>query len=477
MQKRTVKEYLELLLLTTVTITIISILCGSYLSISDRQVGSFEYVRKGEDLLEKDKFREAIKYFEKAYASSPENNIIISQLVNAYFKYSSFLAESGDYKRAIDCLNRAYSIKVSSSTIQNLAIMYSKKAASEVQSDPVKAQVDFRTAREIASDSAIASKNLSISLFNNAVAESRAGNDDLAIMFLKESSLTYRDSSTFELLGDIYYKKTEFAKARFYFGKALAMESQYKRVRSKLQKVTKELELTKHEEAESFPHFELRYDKDMLIDADSVRALLEKCYFDVGADLKFFPDSKTTIFLYSQDEFKKIFKLSAAAQAFYDGNIRIPLPGRVLNKDEFANYIYHEYTHAIVYAKTNSNCPVWLNEGVAVWEEYKNRDKLISDTFGKLIDEKQLSIDSLYTAFSLKDADAKELRVYYLLAYSVVKYIIDSWGLEGLRNLLARIKDGRHVANAIEDEFLLSEKEFEKRWKTYVIKKFLNQPA
>jgi hypothetical protein len=44
-----------------------------------------------------------------------------------------------------------------------------------------------------------------------------------------------------------------------------------------------------------------------------------------------------------------------------------------------------------------------------------------------------------------------------------------------MRRILDRIRGGQHVINAIDDEFLLSEKEFERRWQDYVIEKFLRK--
>lgn len=473
MRKKTPREYLVLLLIITAATTIISALYAARLGL--RQVGSFEYVRKGEDLLDKSKFQESIIYFKKAHESSPGNDTITSELIDAYDRHSVYLAESKDYNKAIDCLAKAYDVRITPNTIQNLAIMYSKKAVWEASDDLVAAKEDFRSAREIAAVSVTASKNLGISLFNDAAMKFKSGEDGLALIFLKEASLSYKNNPTFKLLGDIYYKKTEFEKARMYFGKALAMDPYDRDAREKLQKVTKELRLAGQEESKSFEHFELRYDKKLQVDADSVKETLEKCYFDVGRDFKYFPSSKTVVFLYSQDDFKNIFKLPSGIRAFYDGNIRIPLPNRALNRDEFSKYIYHEYTHAVVSAMTNNNCPPWLSEGLAVWEEYKDKDDAMSHVFGKSVDRKQLSISSLYTAFNFETDGGGELRASYLLAYSIVKYIIDNWGMVGVRNLLAHIKDGRHFANAVDDEFLLSEKEFENRWRNYVIGKYLRK--
>ena len=63
----------------------------------------------------------------------------------------------------------------------------------------------------------------------------------------------------------------------------------------------------------------------------------------------------------------------------------------------------------------------------------------------------------------------------YLLAYTAVEYMIDNWGMKGLNAVLKRIAEGQHAVNAIDDEFLLSEKEFQSRWKNFVMEKYIKQ--
>jgi hypothetical protein len=45
--------------------------------------------------------------------------------------------------------------------------------------------------------------------------------------------------------------------------------------------------------------------------------------------------------------------------------------------------------------------------------------------------------------------------------------VIDTWGLAGMNRILDRIKNGEHFLNAVDDEFLVSESEFNRRWKAY----------
>lgn len=441
----------------------------------ERGSGSFEYVRRGEAFLDKGEYKKAIYHFEKAFQSSPENRAIKMGLSWAYTKYAMVLAESESYDSSIAYLTKAYETTPNTNTIQNLALIYSKKALSRAdRGDWYGAIESLTSARYIASESANASKNLSISLFNDAVVNYKAGRDHIAILYLNESALANEHGRTFEFLGDVYYKRTELERAIFYWTKAANLNpDNITLLTEKLEKAARELELARAEAKEELPHFNLRYEKSLALDLTITNEALEKAYFDIGRDLSYFPSSKTIVFLYSENNFRTIFKLPSAVRAFYDGNIRMPFPEGGLAKEELYHYIYHEYAHAAISAITKNSCPIWFSEGIATWEELKNRegDSVIRGILSTLAAQQEFSINSLNEAFE-KDPKESDMRLYYTLSYTVVHYIVDNWGLGGLRSILKRLADGQHIMNAIDDEFLLSEKEFNRRWNIYLRKRW-----
>ncbi|MDO8535768.1 MAG: hypothetical protein Q7S30_01990 [Candidatus Omnitrophota bacterium] len=445
----------------------------SFLKFNTQSLGSFEYVRAGEKLLDKGLYNKAVGFYEKAYESSPENPSIRSDIVFVYSKYASSLADLAKYDEAIEYLTKAYNVEQNPSTAQNLAIMYTRKALPLAQkADMQKAADLFREARRIAYGSFAAAKNLGISLYNDGVTEFRQGRENIALLCLKESSLIYQSGKTFSILGDIYYKEGELRRALFYWHRARLLDPSDRSVSSKLKRVIKEIRLANSAKTIELPHFEVKYKKDLPIDADFAASILEKAYFDVGKDLAYFPKTKTGVYFYSWSDFKNIFKMPVVVRAFYDGNIRIPIPDERLGQEEFSRHIYHEYTHALLSAKTMNNCPVWFSEGIAMWEELnRGGQKLRELPFNsEIVYNATLgSLDREFVKFEIGPNRA----AYYILSYTVASYIIDTWGMSGLQDLLKRLSGGQHVINAIDDEFLLSEKEFERRWKAYTKNKFL----
>ena len=440
-----------------------------------KERGSFEYFRRAELFLSKGKYPDAINYFAKAYDMSPENRTIKSGLVYAYSKYGMVLAGQGLYDKAIDYLGKARDIISNASTVQNLALMYSKKALSEAgDGNWPAAMEDFANARQTAWDLEGPSRVLAGSLFADAVREYNLGHEPVALLCLKESVLLSEEGRAFEFLGNIYYRRGELSKAFFYWDKAKTLDPANKPLEEKLSRLGMEMELKKNEETKQSPHFEIRYEKDLAVDPRSFTEALDDAYLSVGKDLNYFPASKTVVYLYSADNFRKIFKLPDMVRAFYDGNIRMPIAQPLPNQNEFVSYIRHEYTHAILSAKTANRCPVWLSEGIAVWQEFKKEDAFMATLLQNMGDDPQTSIDLLDEAFSRAETlsrNGKDVRIYYLLAYSAVRYIVDTWGPGTLNAILERIANGQHAVNAIDDELLLSQKEFESRWKDYLIKR------
>ncbi|MCX5667015.1 MAG: hypothetical protein NTY34_01710, partial [Candidatus Omnitrophica bacterium] len=438
-------------------------------------VGSFEYIRTGEKFLDKGLYDKAISYYEKAYKSSPDSASIRSDIIFVYSKYASILADSAKYDEAIEYLTKAYNVKQDPSTTQNLAIMYTRKALPLAQKgEREKAMELFREARRIAHGSYSAGRNLGISLSNDGVAEFRQGREGIALLCLKESSLICQDGKTFALLGDVYYKVGELKKAFFYWHRAKLLHADDPNLLSKLKRMIKEITLANTEKKIDLPHFEVKYKESLPIDTGLAASILEKAYFDVGNDLAYFPRTKTGVFFYSRNDFKNIFTMPAIVRAFYDGNIRMPIPDERLGNEEFSRHIYHEYTHALLSAKTMNNCPAWFGEGIAMWEELNKSGYNLKDLSVNAETVDGITLGSLDKEFD-KNEIGPDRAAYYLLSYTVAAYIIGSWGTAGLQGILKRLADGQHVVNAIDDEFLLSEKEFERRWKAYIRNKYLSR--
>lgn len=440
-----------------------------------KNIGSFEYVRKAEDLLDKGKYKQAVACLEKAYDSSPDNNVIISGLIYAYTMYSNALTKENNYGLAIEYMDKAYNLTPNSSTAQNLAVLYADKALNDAKKGALaEASDSYAQARKYAGASGRASRNLGIMLYNQGVDEFRSGNEDAAILCLRESSIIYKNAMTFGLLGDMYNKKAQLRKARFYWHMAMKLDPADKVLRDKVRRVAKEMRLSSKKSISELPHFEIIYMGSLPMDRTFTAGVLENAYADVGRDLGYFPGEKTRVFFYSKEDFKKTFNMPYFVKAFYDGSIKIPAPEDRLDKEKLAEYIYHEYTHAIVSAKTNNNCPDWLSEGLATWEELKKANVSLEAVAKNIRTMPDVSFKFLNDSFRTSEITRNKV-LCYILSCTLVDFILNKWGIKGLRGVLNRLGNKQHIANAIDDQFLISEGDFEKKWHDYAVEKFFSK--
>ena len=128
----------------------------------------------------------------------------------------------------------------------------------------------------------------------------------------------------------------------------------------------------------------------------------------------------------------------------------------------------HEYTHAVISMMTDNKCPVWLQEGIAVFEQ--SRYMPVALTYFKNTgrdEEKRLSINGLESGF-LDVSNTEALGASYEGSYTAVLFILDKWGWAGLKGMLQLIKEGQHYANAMDEEFYVSVKVFEDMWNEYI---------
>jgi hypothetical protein len=111
--------------------------------------------------------------------------------------------------------------------------------------------------------------------------------------------------------------------------------------------------------------------------------------------------------------------------------------------------IAHELTHVLVGHRTFSclgDVPTWLNEGLAVYSEGE-LDWYAQTQFEESIKEDQLlSIRSLSGGFSEVSSRAY---LSYSQSYSIVKFMIETYGQEQMDSLLLALRDGATIDEAL----------------------------
>ena len=125
--------------------------------------------------------------------------------------------------------------------------------------------------------------------------------------------------------------------------------------------------------------------------------------------------------------------------------------------------VVHEATHLLVDEAVGSplgRVPAWLNEGLAMYSE--------SSSYGRqAVVERAVRNDALLSLGTMNAVPGRpsDVRLFYAQAWSVVKYIVDTYGTERMTSLLRSMDSGARIDQAVEDVYDITLEELERRWR------------
>lgn len=137
--------------------------------------------------------------------------------------------------------------------------------------------------------------------------------------------------------------------------------------------------------------------------------------------------------------------------------------------------LVHEYTHLVVSRLAFDAVPVWLQEGIARFEQTRWRrpaEVSLSATEQALLTAalrkgRLISFDEMHPSMAkLPSQDAAALA--YAEVYSLVGWIHGQIGYRGLREMLAATKDGKSARRAVSEALNKSWTIIDKEWRAYL---------
>ncbi|MBI3602541.1 MAG: hypothetical protein HY209_06605 [Candidatus Omnitrophica bacterium] len=155
----------------------------------------------------------------------------------------------------------------------------------------------------------------------------------------------------------------------------------------------------------------------------------------------------------------------------------------------------HEIAHLVFrdFVGSQGEIPLWLDEGVAQWEEQSGKDRVkrmakelynqnglftISDMMSLDIstmrDQNRVYIRSALT----KDGDKgvvflstnNLVNTYYIQSVSLIGFLMERFGAQAFAAFCRELRDGKNVEEALRSTYpsLPTMKDFENQWKTYL---------
>lgn len=118
--------------------------------------------------------------------------------------------------------------------------------------------------------------------------------------------------------------------------------------------------------------------------------------------------------------------------------------------------LWHEFTHVITLTMTRNRMPRWLSEGISVFEERQQNPawgQLMSLGYRDRIVEGKLQPISRMSAAFLEAQDSRDTQFAYFQSFLVVEFLVERFGFEKLRALLASLANGLEINAALARHF------------------------
>ena len=126
---------------------------------------------------------------------------------------------------------------------------------------------------------------------------------------------------------------------------------------------------------------------------------------------------------------------------------------RTANPSNWESILWHEFCHVVTLQLTSNRMPRWLSEGISVYEEVlRDRrwgQKMIPRYRELVINGELTPIGNLSAAF-LAPKSPMHLQFAYFQSSLVVEHMIDEFGVDAIRQILADLKTGLSINDALE---------------------------
>ncbi len=115
----------------------------------------------------------------------------------------------------------------------------------------------------------------------------------------------------------------------------------------------------------------------------------------------------------------------------------------------------HEITHLIFrdFVGLEGQIPLWLDEGVAQWEEDAKRQMALQNMPMLVGQAKIFTLQKLNATDIRRETDQDKVAVFYLEAISIVDYLIHQYGSSRFTQFCRNLRDGKKFEESLRDAF------------------------
>jgi tetratricopeptide (TPR) repeat protein len=208
------------------------------------------------------------------------------------------------------------------------------------------------------------------------------------------------------------------------------------------------------------PHVIVKYDPSYRHVALRVAERWEVIHRRIGRLLEDIPAERTIVILYANDRFRRLTDTPVWAAGLFDGRVHVAVGAMQTRPEDVDASLAHEYAHVVVHRLAGGRAPVWLEEGLALY--FEGRDRTWSRDILKSAGVDLIPLHALHESFL--GFPAEQARIAYAESYSAACALIDRYGLKQVRRLLASVAEAPDFAAAFETVLKSPYHEFEAGW-------------
>jgi hypothetical protein len=149
--------------------------------------------------------------------------------------------------------------------------------------------------------------------------------------------------------------------------------------------------------------------------------------------------------------------------------------------DNFVNAVLpHEITHLIFrdFVGFKGEVPLWLDEGVAQWEEPAKREMAFKVARWLVHEDKDYPIQDLMAKDIRKETDQEKVDAFYMQSVTLVDFLIKNYGNQRFTEFCRQLGEGKTFDAALQAAYpgtIESLFELDRRWREYVAVKAVRE--
>ncbi len=368
---------------------------------------------------------------------------LVSEPATAAFNAEAVrLTESGQFREAADRLHMALSLAPQDPVLtRNLQTVLLNWGIAELAAQQLDDASDhLRQAARLGERAEVS--------YALGIIDLRQGDYAAAAATLEDAlRMAPTDANVMLALAQVYLKQDQRPQALDLLARAKEAGATGSELDKTLQQLSREVDAEWDFVQLESPHFVVSFaDSEDRRSVGVVLDALEDAYDAVGDKFHFTPDGRTPVVLYTQQDFHTITQTPDWAGAAFDGRIKLPVRGLSADDPNLARIIRHEYAHSLVAQLAGARCPVWLNEGLAVWAEEEQDGDHEAWAERAVAGKELFTLDALTGSFTR--LPARRVETAYAESYLAVRTLIDRYGTRRIAELLRALDGTRSISEA-----------------------------